>query len=134
VDVQSGRTGGRNPPPYCPRNLQRGGAWEELVSFLVYPIGFIAVIIGRAQLFTENTLYPVVLVLANGALSPQRLQNSPAVGCHVQLERGRSILFRVAGNQIRGPGSGSRDAVGEPWHCHILEHEEHDMMRPLVVL
>jgi len=19
------------------------------------------------------------------------------------------------------------------WHCHILEHEEHDMMRPLVV-
>jgi len=20
------------------------------------------------------------------------------------------------------------------WHCHILEHEEHDMMRPLVIL
>jgi hypothetical protein len=20
------------------------------------------------------------------------------------------------------------------WHCHILEHEEHDMMRPIVVL
>ena len=20
------------------------------------------------------------------------------------------------------------------WHCHILEHEEHDMMRPLVVI
>ena len=20
------------------------------------------------------------------------------------------------------------------WHCHILEHEEHDMMRPMVVL
>ncbi len=39
------------------------GSWEELVSFLMYPIGFIAVIIGRAQLFTENTLYPVVLVL-----------------------------------------------------------------------
>lgn len=39
------------------------GSWEELVSFLVYPIGFIVVIIGRAQLFTENTLYPVVLVL-----------------------------------------------------------------------
>ena len=26
-------------------------------------VGFIAVIIGRQQLFTENTLYPVVLVL-----------------------------------------------------------------------
>jgi len=31
---------------------------------LFYPIGFVAVIIGRAQLFTENTLYPVVLVLS----------------------------------------------------------------------
>jgi multicopper oxidase len=20
------------------------------------------------------------------------------------------------------------------WHCHILEHEEHDMLRPLVVM
>ena len=20
------------------------------------------------------------------------------------------------------------------WHCHILEHEEHDMMRPFVVI
>src|SRR5581483_951528 len=37
--------------------------WQELVSYLIYPIGFIAVIIGRQQLFTENTLYPVVLVL-----------------------------------------------------------------------
>ena len=39
------------------------GGWRDLVSFLAYPLGFIAVIIGRAQLFTENTLYPVVLVL-----------------------------------------------------------------------
>jgi formate/nitrite transporter FocA (FNT family) len=42
--------------------LGRGG-WQDLVSYLAYPIGFIAVIIGRAQLFTENTLYPVILVL-----------------------------------------------------------------------
>ena len=45
------------------RAILGGGGWEELVSFLIYPIGFIAVIIGRAQLFTENTLYPVVLIL-----------------------------------------------------------------------
>lgn len=37
--------------------------WRDLISYLFYPIGFISVIIGRAQLFTENTLYPVVLVL-----------------------------------------------------------------------
>ena len=35
----------------------------QLIALTLYPVGFIAVIIGRAQLFTENTLYPVVLVL-----------------------------------------------------------------------
>jgi formate/nitrite transporter FocA (FNT family) len=39
------------------------GGWQNFVSYLIYPVGFIAVIIGRAPLFTENTLYPVVLVL-----------------------------------------------------------------------
>src|ERR1041384_6033306 len=39
------------------------GPVQEFVSFFFYPIGFIVVIIGRAQLFTENTLFPVVLVL-----------------------------------------------------------------------
>lgn len=40
------------------------GHIQEFVSLLFYPIGFISVIIGRAQLFTENTLYPVALVLS----------------------------------------------------------------------
>jgi formate/nitrite transporter FocA (FNT family) len=40
------------------------GPASEFISMLFYPIGFIAVIIGRFQLFTENTLYPVVLVLS----------------------------------------------------------------------
>jgi formate/nitrite transporter FocA (FNT family) len=34
------------------------------IAYMLYPVGFIAVIIGRAQLFTENTLYPVALVLS----------------------------------------------------------------------
>jgi hypothetical protein len=29
------------------------------------------------------------------------------------------------------PRTGGNEYV---WHCHILEHEEHDMMRPLVVI
>jgi formate/nitrite transporter FocA (FNT family) len=41
-----------------------GSPARGLVAYLVYPIGFVAVIIGRAQLFTENTLYPVALVLS----------------------------------------------------------------------
>ena len=45
------------------RALLGNGGWQQLVSYLAYPLGFVAVIIGRSQLFTENTLYPVVLVL-----------------------------------------------------------------------
>ena len=37
--------------------------WAEFVSLLLYPVGFMAVILGRAQLFTENTLYPIALIL-----------------------------------------------------------------------
>ncbi|MGB8115296.1 MAG: formate/nitrite transporter family protein, partial [Candidatus Sulfotelmatobacter sp.] len=40
-----------------------GPGESALIPYLLYPIGFVGVIIGRAQLFTENTLYPVVLVL-----------------------------------------------------------------------
>ena len=39
------------------------GSWQDFAAYLFYPTGFIAVIIGRAQLFTENTLYPVLLIL-----------------------------------------------------------------------
>ncbi|HEY1808947.1 MAG TPA: formate/nitrite transporter family protein [Acidobacteriaceae bacterium] len=38
--------------------------WSQFVAQLFYPMGFMAVILGRGQLFTENTLYPVALILA----------------------------------------------------------------------
>jgi formate/nitrite transporter FocA (FNT family) len=38
--------------------------YSELLGAVFFPVGFIVVIIGRAQLFTENTLYPVALVLS----------------------------------------------------------------------
>lgn len=40
------------------------GTKAFLVSRMLYPLGFIVVMIGRSQLFTENTLYPVALILA----------------------------------------------------------------------
>ncbi len=43
--------------------LLGGGGGDHFVAALVYPVGFLAVILGRAQFFTENTLYPVVVVL-----------------------------------------------------------------------
>jgi formate/nitrite transporter FocA (FNT family) len=39
------------------------GSSAHLIASLMYPIGFIVVILGRAQLFTENTLFPVILAL-----------------------------------------------------------------------
>lgn len=45
-----------------------------LAALLVYPIGFLIVVIGRAQLFTENTVTPVVVVLSNRARLPNMLR------------------------------------------------------------
>ena len=36
----------------------------RVAAMFFYPIGFMVVILGRSQLFTENTLYPVALMLA----------------------------------------------------------------------
>lgn len=43
-------------------------AWAPLVSKLGYSFGFLVVILGRQQLFTENTLTPVLPVLARRTL------------------------------------------------------------------
>jgi formate/nitrite transporter FocA (FNT family) len=41
-----------------------GSPGVMILSRMFYPLGFIVVILGRSQLFTENTLYPVALVVA----------------------------------------------------------------------
>ena len=38
--------------------------WKPLISKLGYSVGFLIVIIGRQQLFTENTLTPIIPLLA----------------------------------------------------------------------
>ena len=43
--------------------------WAPLVSNIGYSVGFIMVILGRQQLFTENTLTPILPVLASRKLS-----------------------------------------------------------------
>ncbi len=48
----------------CAQYVLGEGRWQEFVSLLFYPLGFVAIIIGRAQLFTENTLFPVALILS----------------------------------------------------------------------
>ena len=45
-----------------------------LAAMLVYPIGFLMVILGRAQLFTENTVTPVTVVLTQPGQLPNMLR------------------------------------------------------------
>ena len=40
-------------------------SWRSLVVKLGYPVGFLIIILGRQQLFTENTLTPVIPLLHN---------------------------------------------------------------------
>jgi formate-nitrite transporter family protein len=49
-----------------------GSAHAFMISRMFYPLGFIVVILGRSQLFTENTLYPVALVLTE----PRQIWNT----------------------------------------------------------
>ena len=42
-----------------------------------------------------------------------------------------SVGFTVPPSPRQGLPTGGHEYV---WHCHILEHEEHDMMRPLIVI
>ncbi|HEX4227908.1 MAG TPA: formate/nitrite transporter family protein [Bryobacteraceae bacterium] len=43
--------------------------WRPLITNLGYPVGFLIVIIGRQQLFTENTLTAIIPLLARRNLS-----------------------------------------------------------------
>lgn len=45
-----------------------------LAAYAVYPIGFLIVVLGRAQLFTENTVTPVVVVLSRRNRLPSMLR------------------------------------------------------------
>lgn len=45
-----------------------------LAAYLVYPLGFLIVILGRAQLFTENTVTPVTAALTDPRAVPNMLR------------------------------------------------------------
>ena len=84
--------------------------WVHFVSRMFYPIGFIVVIVGRSQLFTENTLYPVALVLAErkqlwntlrlwGVVLPSNVAGAFAFACLAALTPalGSPILQQLVG-------------------------------------
>jgi formate/nitrite transporter FocA (FNT family)/nucleotide-binding universal stress UspA family protein len=58
---------------YVSLTASTGG--DPILSALLYPLGFIYIIIGSYQLYTENTLPPVALTIARLASIPALLRN-----------------------------------------------------------
>jgi len=55
----------------------------------------------------------------------------------VQMNPGEVTIIRARFSPIDGSGSYSFDPADGPgyvWHCHILDHEDNEMMRPYIVL
>ena len=50
--------------PYLP-----DARWSVLVAKVGYTVGFLIVVLGRQQLFTENTLTPILPLLSQGGRS-----------------------------------------------------------------
>lgn len=52
-----------------------------------------------------------------------------------EYERGRKDVVRAENGQVTSIIMHFKEHTGDyVWHCHILEHEDNDMMRPLKVL
>ena len=44
------------------------------------------------------------------------------------------MKFKLPKTPFKVPESPRTGGYEYVWHCHILDHEEHDMMRPVVVV
>lgn len=52
----------------------------------------------------------------------------------MRFDLASAAIVKADGTVIATPDSPRTGGKEYVWHCHILEHEEHDMMRPLVIL
>lgn len=52
-----------------------------------------------------------------------------------EFEKGRKDVARADNDQVTSIIMHFKEHTGDyVWHCHILEHEDNDMMRPLKVV
>jgi spore coat protein A, manganese oxidase len=59
----------------------------------------------------------------------ETVRMNPGEATTIIMQFNLPTLPASMGNPL-SPRTGGHEYV---WHCHILEHEEHDMMRPLIV-
>lgn len=91
-------------PAVLPASNEQG--WKETVRMNPGEITRVIMRFALPKITGPGPLYPLITTGAN------------------------SVKDIINGNPPPSPRTGGSEYV---WHCHILEHEEHDMMRPLVV-
>jgi spore coat protein A len=102
-----------------------------------HPIHFhlVSVQIIQRQAFTGDPSRGITLVGNPVPPDPNEIgwketvRMNPGEATTVIMQFNLPTLPASMGNPL-SPRTGGHEYV---WHCHILEHEEHDMMRPLVV-
>jgi FtsP/CotA-like multicopper oxidase with cupredoxin domain len=81
---------------------------------------------------TELSVGPYLIGIAKAPLPQERGWKDT-----VQMFPGEVTIIRVRFAPIDGSGSYPFDATEGPgyvWHCHIIDHEDNEMMRPYVVV
>ncbi|MDO6586392.1 formate/nitrite transporter family protein [Salipiger sp. 1_MG-2023] len=98
------------------RFLPNGADWTMLVESLGYSMGFLAVIFGRMQLFTENTITTVLPVISRRKLD-----------CLLSMLRLWAVVLaaNLAGALLVSWFLGLPGVVSEPMHEALLEVSRH---------
>ncbi|MDX7952937.1 formate/nitrite transporter family protein [Lichenihabitans sp. Uapishka_5] len=101
--------------------------WRELVSKLGYPVGFLIVVLGRQQLFTENTVTPILPLLRNrDAKTVGRVARLWALVLAANVAGTWAVAAVLAGTELFPPevkqafASISRHAIATPFGDTVL--------------
>jgi formate/nitrite transporter FocA (FNT family)/protein-disulfide isomerase len=94
-----------------------GGSSASAVGYLLYPLGFIFTVLGSYQLFTENTLTPVTLVMTRIASIPALLRVWTVVFAANVLGAGMAA-FVLANTGVFSPAAAN---VAHELGAHFLE-------------
>jgi spore coat protein A len=95
-------------------------------------------VIGRAPFNAKKAIFtptgPFVAPDANELGFKETVKMHPGQVTRVAMRFDLPTLpSTIAGYPVNLPVSPRTGGYEYVWHCHILEHEEHDMMRPLIV-
>lgn len=110
----------------------------------VHPMHFhlVNVQVINRQPFQVNSLFPKGTAKFTGPVTPpeanergwkETVQMFPGTVTRIIMKFTLPGIITSTGALIPTPPSPRTGGNEYVWHCHILEHEEHDMMRPLIV-